>query len=157
MRKRVFSTISQGGSVGGSGWLDLGRLCRAELTSEDAAHTIESALTGESGGGWRAAQPGEQIIRLLFDEPHRIERVRLEFDETERGRTQEFVLRWSPDGGQSYSEVVRQQYTFSPSSTTREVEDYRVELEGATALELRIVPDIGGGDAMASLTRLRLG
>ena len=36
------------------------------------------------------------------------------FQEDEQERTQEFVLRWSPDGGQSYREIVRQQYNFSP-------------------------------------------
>ena len=137
-------------------WLDLGRLCSVELTSEDAAHQIEAALTGEAGGGWRAAEPGAQVIRLLFDWPQPVGRIRVEFEERERARTQEFALRWSPDGGRSYREVVRQQYSFSLPATTREVEDYRVELDGVTALELIIVPDIGGGGATASLARLRL-
>ena len=66
------------------------------------------------------------------------------------------VLRWSPDGGQSYREIVRQQYNFSPPGVTREFEDYAVDLAGVTALELRIVPDIGGGDARASVAQLRI-
>jgi hypothetical protein len=36
-------------------------------------------------------------------------------------------------------------------------EDYRVEIDGAPALELRTIPHIGGGDARASLKLLRLG
>jgi hypothetical protein len=67
------------------------------------------------------------------------------------------VLRWSKDGGRSYREILRQQYTFSPPGATREVEDYTVNLDGVTALELTIVPDISGGDARASLISLRLG
>jgi hypothetical protein len=137
-------------------WLDLGRLCTVEVTSEDAEHHIESALTGEASGGWRAAEAGSQLIRLLFDWPQRVGRIRIEFEERERERTQEFALRWSSDGGRSYREAVRQQYTFSPPETTRAVEDYRVELEGMTALELVIVPDVSGGGARASLGRLRL-
>jgi len=39
---------------------------------------------------------------------------------------------------------------------TREFEDYAVDLAGVRALELRIVPDISGGDARASLAQLRL-
>ena len=78
------------------------------------------------------------------------------FHEGEQERTQEFVLRWSPDGGQSYREIVRQQYNFSPPGATREVEDYEINLEGVTALELEIVPDISGGPASASLVQLRL-
>ncbi|MBP1749518.1 MAG: hypothetical protein H6Q52_2057 [Deltaproteobacteria bacterium] len=62
----------------------------------------------------------------------------------------------SADNGHSYREVLRQQFTFSPPNTTREAEDYTVSLDGVTTLELRIVPDISGGDAHASLARLRL-
>jgi len=106
------------------------------------------------GSGWRAAQPGEQTIRLRFDEPLRLQRIRLVFHEDEQGRTQEFVLRWSPDGGQSYREIVRQQYNFSPPEAVREIEEYDVDLDGVTGLELRIKPDISGGSARAALTQL---
>ena len=78
------------------------------------------------------------------------------FHEDAHEHTQEFVLRWSPDGGKSYREIVRQQYNFSPPEVVREVEDYDVDLDGVTALELRIVPDISGGSVRASLTQLRL-
>jgi len=78
------------------------------------------------------------------------------FREDQRQRTQEFLLRWSSDGGTSYRGIVRQQYTFSPPGTTRELEDYAVDLAGVTALELRIIPDIGGGEALASLAQLRI-
>src|SRR4030043_352705 len=37
-----------------------------------------------------------------------------------------------------------------------EVEDYDVDLDAVTALELRIVPDISGGTARASLAQLRV-
>jgi hypothetical protein len=139
-----------------SGWIDIERLAQVEITSEDANHPIESALIPGAGPGWRAAQSGEQTIRLLFDEPLRIHRIRLLFPESELQRTQEFVLRWSPDGGQSYREIVRQQYNFSPPGVAHEVENYDVDLDGVTALELRILPDISGGSARASLTQLRV-
>ncbi|MCX5893794.1 MAG: hypothetical protein NTW80_12655, partial [Deltaproteobacteria bacterium] len=95
-------------------WLDLERLAQVEITSEDADYPIEAALIPSIGSGWRAAQPGEQTIRLRFDEPLRLKRIQLVFQEDEQERTQEFVLRWSPDGGQSYREMVRQQFNFSP-------------------------------------------
>jgi hypothetical protein len=155
LRKRIIRPEALS-LTGETAWLDLGRLCTVEVTSEDAAHHIESALTGEAGGGWRAAEAGSQLIRLLFDWPQRVGRIRVEFEERERARTQEFALRWSSDGGRSYREVARLQYAFSPPATTLEVEDYRVELEGMTALELVIVPDVSGGEARASLGRLRL-
>ena len=138
-------------------WLDLEHLVQAELTSEDPEHPIESALVTNSGSGWRAEQPGRQTIRLLFDQPHRIVRIQLEFREHERQRTQEFVLRWSPDGGTSWREIVRQQYNFSPPDSTHELEEYSVDLNALTMLELSIIPDISGGEARASLARWRLG
>jgi len=156
MRKRIIKQDSQEVSRPSQNWLDLERLAQVEITSEDAAHPIESALTPGAGWGWRASGPGEQIIRLLFDEPLRLRRIRLSFYEDKQERIQEFVLRWSPDRGQSYREIVRQQYNFSPPATTREVEDYGIDLDGVTALELRIVPDISGGGACASLAQLGL-
>ncbi len=156
MRKRIIAPGPREVAAAQPGWMDLERLAQVEITSEDVDHPIESALIPGTGSGWRAAQPGEQTIRLLFAEPLRIKRIHLAFHEGEQERTQEFVLRWSSDGGQSNREIVRQQYNFSPPEAVREVEDYDVDLDGVTALELRIVPNISGGGARASLTQLRL-
>lgn len=156
MRKRIIGHGPGEGAAAEPGWMDLERLAQVEITSEDVDHPIESALIPGTGSGWRAAQPGEQTIRLRFDEPLRLKRIHLVFQEDEQVRTQEFVLRWSPDGGQSYREIVRQQYNFSPPDAALEVEDYDVDLDGVTGLELRIVPDISGGTARASLAQLRL-
>jgi len=106
--------------------------------------------------GWRAADSGAQTIRLIFDQPQRVKRIALVFEETETERTQEFVLRWSPDGGRSFREIVRQQWNFSPPRSIREVEEYQVGLSQVTVLELVIVPDISRGSARASLKSLRL-
>jgi hypothetical protein len=76
--------------------------------------------------------------------------------ESDTERTQEFLLRWSPDGGKSYQEIVRQQWNFSPNGATGETEDLHVELPAVTVLELSIIPDISGGNALASLAKLRL-
>lgn len=156
MRKRIINQHSQDIPLTSQDWLDLEHLAQVELTSEDTTHPVESALTLGAGSGWRAAQAGKQTIRLLFADPQRIRRIHLLFHEDQQERTQEFVLRWSSDWGQSYREIVRQQYTFSLPSTTREYEDYAVDLEGVTVLELSIVPDIGGVGALASLAQLRL-
>ena len=154
MRKRLISQNPQGASPAGQEWLDLEQLARVEVTSEDAGRPIESALV--EGQGWRAADPGEQTIRLLFDRPLSLRRISLLYREDEQERSQEFVLRWSPDGGRTFREILRQQYHFSPPGTVAENEDYRVDLDGVTALELSIVPSVSGGSARASLMRLRL-
>jgi hypothetical protein len=156
MRKRIIDQEPQNVAPVDQGWLDLQSLAQVELTSEDAANPIEAALVPSSGLGWRAAQGGEQTICLLFNELQRVRRIQLLFQEDQRARTQEFVLRWSPDGCRTYREIVRQQFNFSPSGATREFEDYAVDLAGVTALELTIVPDISGGDARASVAQLRI-
>jgi hypothetical protein len=137
-------------------WLNLDVLAQVEVTSEDAGHPIESSLLPGNNTGWRAAQAGPQTVRLLFNQPQRIRRIQLKFHEDEFERTQQFVLRWSANGGASYMEIVRQQYNFSPPGTTSECEDYHLDLVGLTALELNIIPDISGGTARASLARLNL-
>ncbi len=156
MRKRIIPSPQKDTPPPGDDWLDIDRLAEVEITSEDAAHPIESALLPGRSSGWRAAKPGEQTIRLLFAHPPRLHRIVLEFVEPVTERTQEFVLRWSQDGGQSFREIIRQQWNFSPQGATRETEDHRVDLSGVTVLELSIIPDISGKDAPASLAQLRL-
>lgn len=157
MRKRIINQNTQNVSPLDHNWLDVQHLALVELTSEDMAYPIEAALLpGSVGSGWRAAQAGEQTIRILFDELQNVTRIQLLFHEDKYARTQEFVLRWSPDAGQSYREIVRQQYNFSPLDMVDELEDYTVNLIGVTVLELRIVPDISGGDAHASVAQFRI-
>ncbi|MGR9046874.1 MAG: carbohydrate-binding protein [Gammaproteobacteria bacterium] len=156
MRKRLIASILQDNPAKNLTWLELENLVEVEMTSEDAAYPIESALIPGEGPGWRAATPGKQTIRLLFEEPQRLQRIRLGFSETAVERTQEFVLRWSEDGGRSFREIVRQQWNFSPEGSNSEIEDYEVDLTGVTTLELTLIPDIGGRPKIASLAELRL-
>ncbi|MFP4439155.1 MAG: discoidin domain-containing protein [Chloroflexaceae bacterium] len=156
MRKQVIHPEGAGQTHDPSAWLDLDQLATAEISSEEGEHPIEAALDPEQIGGWRAATSGSQTIRLRFDQPLALQRIHLAFREEEQPRTQEFVLRWSSDGGRSYQEIVRQQYTFSPPSTSEEVEEYQVNLAGVTILELHLIPDISGGSAHATLAGLYL-
>ncbi|MEP7342913.1 MAG: hypothetical protein ABI977_34610 [Acidobacteriota bacterium] len=156
MRKHVIDRLPQDAPGDESRWLDLVHIACVEVTSEDESHPIESALLAETGAGWRASHPGEQIIRLVFDKPQQIKLIKLLFVEDERARTQEYVLRWSRNEGTTYQEILRQQYNFSPPDTIRESEVHALNLDGITALELSIVPDISGEDAYASLACLRL-
>jgi len=156
MRKRIITSVQQETTSPDQDWLDVEGLAEVEITSEDAAHPIESALLPGRAPGWRAAGPGKQTIRLLFANPQRLRQIRLNFVETHTERTQEYVLRWSPDGGQSFREIVRQQWNFSPQGATCETEDYHVDLPVVTVLELNITPDISGRNAVASLAQLRL-
>src|SRR6266567_8252327 len=156
MRKRLIDSTPASIRARGEGWLDIESAAVVEVTSEDPNWPVESAFVSGDARGWRAAAPGSQTIRLVFDQPQRLKCISLVFEEHENARTQEFVLRWSPDGGSSVKEVVRQQWNFSPPESIREVEEYQVELSGVTVLELVINPNIGGGTALASLKNLRL-
>jgi hypothetical protein len=156
MRKRQISSLVQSARTSGEVWLDLDHAAVVEVTSEEEGHPIESALVGDDKRGWRAAGTGKQTIRLIFDQPQRLKRIWLVFEESENTRTQEFVLRSSQDQGVSFREIVRQQWNFSPPDSIREIEDYTVDLYEVTQLELIIVPDKSGSDAHASLVNLRL-
>ena len=156
MRKRIIDHVDKNALSSDQDWLNVEGLVEVEITSEDAAHPIESALLPGRASGWRAAAPGKQTIRLLFTHSQRLRRIWLNFMEPAAERTQEYVLRWSPDSGQSFQEIVRQQWNFSPRGRTNETEDHHVDLPSVTVLELSIVPDISGGDAFASLAQWRL-
>lgn len=156
MRKRIIPHVQQETAPPDLEWLNVEGLAEVEITSEDAAFPIESALLPGQVSGWRATEPGKQTIRLIFDHPQSLRRIWLNFVDTDTERTQEYVLRWSPDGGQSFQEIVRQQWNFSPEGATSETEDLHVTLPAVTVIELSIIPDISGGHAFASLARLLL-
>jgi len=156
MRKRLIDSTPESIRTRGEGWLDIETAAVVEVTSEDPDCPVESVFVSRDERGWRAAALGNQTIRLVFDQPQRLKCISLVFEENETARTQEFVLRWSADGGRSVKEIVRQQWNFSPPDSIREVEEYQVELSGVTVLELVINPNIGGGVARASVKNLRL-
>ncbi len=153
MRKRMIETAVEEVLQTEHHWLNLEEIAQMEISSEEEANPVESILVAGANACWRAAMPGEQTLRLLFDDPHKITLIRLLFQEEHEQRTQEFVLRYSSDGGASYHDVARQQYNFSAPDSTRELEDYIVDLNGVTALELNIIPDISGGSAHATLAQ----
>src|SRR5437660_9194678 len=114
MRKRVIGPPSDRIRPHDEGWLHVDAAAVVEVTSEAEDYPIESALLLGEMRGWHAASRGTPTIRLVFDEPQRLRRIALVFEENDTKRTQEFVLRWSPDGGHSFREIVRQQWNFSP-------------------------------------------
>src|SRR4029453_9038382 len=155
MRKRiiVFDQVTEWSK---EEWLDIAKLAEIEVTSEDDLFPVESALLPGANRGWRAGGAGKQTIRIVFDQPQKLARIFVAFEELENARTNEFVLRWTSGIGDPYREIVRQQWNFSPPATVREVEDYRVQLSNVKVFELVIQPDIAAGQAVASLRQLRL-
>jgi hypothetical protein len=137
-------------------WMPVDQIAAVGVSSEESGHPIESALLLDGKTSWRAANAGMQTIRLVFDEPQKLRRISLVFEDAENSRTQEFVLRWSSDINGHFREIIRQQWNFSPPDSVRETEDYRVELSEVKVLELKILPDKSGGEVRASLVSLRL-
>jgi hypothetical protein len=159
MRKEIVGTISAAAKIQhDAGWLDLDSIVRVQLTSEDPAFPIENALSLNpelNQLGWRAASPGPQTITLLFDVAQDIRRIRLHFMEHKMERSQEFLLRYS-SANETDREIVRQQWTFSPTGSAQEIEEYTVDLRSVTKLELVLDPDRGRRDSLAVLNAFRL-
>ena len=129
---------------------------RVRICSEDSQHPIESAFAEGNTGGWRASEQGKQTIKLFFDEPQQIRRIWLQFVEVAKERTQQFTLQWSKDKTDALRPLFQQQWNFSPSGSTSQIEDYKVQLDGVWMLQLVIDPDISRGTAVATLEKWRL-
>lgn len=157
MRKTIsdpHQSISKA-SIAQDNYLNLETLAQVIVSSEAESFPIEAALTNISDAGWRAANPGEQSIRIVFDQILNINEILLVCEEHQQQRTQEFVLRWSSDN-ENFQEILRQQFHFSPPGTVREIENYTVNLHELKALELNIIADISNSSQVASLKQLRL-
>jgi hypothetical protein len=61
MRKRIISR-KLNPTAAEQPWLNLKRTASVEVTAEDNAFPMESALSQEAKQGWRAAEPGTQTI-----------------------------------------------------------------------------------------------
>jgi hypothetical protein len=137
-------------------WLDVCAIAQVEVTSEDSQYPIEAAFAQGDNRGWRAAEQGKQTITLFFDEPQRIRRIWLQFIELRAERAQQFTLQWAKDKTDALRPLFQQQWNFSPSGSTSQVEDYKVELNGVWMLQLVLDPDISRGPAVATLQSWRL-
>src|SRR5260370_5900238 len=102
MRKRLIAPISKGAPAVNTGWLDLDLAAVVEVTSEEKEYPVESALIAGEMRGWRAAESGTQTIPLIFDQPQRLKRIALVFEEKETERTQEVVIGLFACGGRSF-------------------------------------------------------
>ncbi|AMK76896.1 MULTISPECIES: discoidin domain-containing protein [Methylomonas] len=136
-------------------YLNLEELADVEVSSEDAEHPIEAALLPGFSQGWRAGIPGKQTIRLLFKQAQAVKGIQLDFLESALARTQQYVVRISVDG-QSFVEIVRQQWNFNPQGCTAESERHIVDLPAVSIIELHITPDISDSSVFASLEKMRV-
>lgn len=139
--------------------LPLLSLAEVQASSEAKGQPILLAFDEGHGPGatyWKAGDPGEQTITVVFREPCSLEQVTIEVEEREITRTQEVQLALSTDGGLTYRELVRQEFNFSPNGATWEKEAWKVLQNHVTHVRLVIKPDKGRSDCYASLTSLGL-
>ena len=116
-------------SARAAGEIDITASATIAYSSEDRAHPVEYLLDGHSGPGatrWISARPDttEHIV-IEFDRPQTISRLVYEVEETMRERTQEVRVEVSEDGGQSYRQILVQEYNFSPGGATYQREEFQ--------------------------------
>jgi len=158
LRKR-FLPDESGAGITAAGAIDLASSSVIGFSSEHPSHPIENLLDSHAGlGGTRwisgRADVAERIV-IEFDQPQTISRLVYEVEERERERTQEIRVEASLDHGETYRQVLVQEYSFSPGGATFQREDLRLRLENVTHLRLHIVPN-KQGFGPATLTSLRL-
>jgi hypothetical protein len=136
-------------------WLNLEEMAKVEVTSEDPRFPLESALVSRKGSGWRAAQRGKQLIRIMFDKPTRLRRIRPSFRRRKSRGPRNSLFSGRRARG-PFTEIVRQQWSFSPQGSTSETEDYQVNLDSVSILELALKPDLTPANACATLASWRM-
>src|SRR4030095_13529295 len=139
--------------------IDIASCATIAYSSEEPAHPVEHLLDGRSGPGatrWTSARSdvSEQIV-VEFDQPQTISRLLDAVEEGVRERIQEVRVEVSEDGGQTYRQILVQEYTFSPRGATYQCEEHRLNLKPVSHLRLTIVPN-KNGSGTATLTTLRL-
>jgi hypothetical protein len=156
LRKHLL-TAPPPASVSQPGAKEIAAIATVWATSEAADAPIEHVCDPHGGPGgtrWVSARPGEQRLILAFDRPQTLRTIRLEVEEPEVSRTQVLHVSVSCDEGQTYQELRRQEYTFSPPGTTFEREEWAVAVAKVTHVQLVITPDKGGVACRATLTDL---
>ena len=159
MRKHIVGTPSPRAVPPSRQALDVATLATVLVSSEATEFPVDHVFDGNCGRGgtrWVAAEPGEQTLTVAFDAPQLLRGITLEVEERAVERTQELSVALSADGGQTYRELLRQEYTFSPAGATFEREEWTVPTREVTHVRLWIKPDKGGRPCRATLTTLAL-
>ena len=99
MRKTIIAQGNEEAISPEINWLDLPVIARVEITS--GRKPSDPVSTQPYGGrGWRASRTrGQQIIRLLFDEPLHLIRMHLVFHEDDANRALRSLCFVGPETG----------------------------------------------------------
>ena len=156
MRKRITPSAGEATSPSGEDWLDLEDVAEVEITSEDPAYPVESALIPAEPQAGGPQSPASRRSGCALPNRNRCTGSGWSSSSQMLSAPRSSCCAGPRMGGRTMHEVVRQHWNFSPQGSTQQTEDHPVELSGVTILELSIDPDIGGGRAHASLGELRI-
>ena len=139
--------------------LDVKAGATVAYSSEQPDHPVDNIFDGRDGPHgtfWASASTDTtETILLEFDQPQNISRLIFEAEERRVERTQEVRLEVSSDGGNSFRQLLVQEFVFSPAGATFQREDLRLSAVGVSHLRLTIVPH-KNGSGRAAITSLRL-
>jgi|SRR5689334_4745345 hypothetical protein len=96
------------------------------------------------------------MIDVRFHQPTTVRRLRVITTEAEQSRTQEMTIWVSLHRGERHQEVLRQQFNFSPDGATEQVEEYALELDDVSSVQVKIVPSIDGRPATAHVSEVHV-
>jgi hypothetical protein len=159
LRKQIIKELPRAEAASKADAKDIASIATVLVTSESPDHPVDhlfDARDGRGGTRWVAAADGEQAVIVAFDTPQVIREVSLEVEELDTSRTQALVLSLSRDGGRTYREILRQEFTFSPPDTTFERENWTVPAESVTHVRVVVQPDKGNAPRRATLTSLTI-
>ena len=121
MWKTILGREDHSATSSSNEWFAVEAIAGIAVTSEADDAPVENVLYPDRETGWRAGEPGRQIVRVTFGRPTNLRHIQLTFRESQLTRTQEFTLSCTVAGGER-REVIHQQWTFSPQGSTEEVE-----------------------------------
>jgi hypothetical protein len=130
-------------------WTDLETISRSTILSRGGRRRLVVP------GSWSADEPGEHTIDIQFYTPVTLRRLRLVFEETALGRTQELTVWVTLHRSELHKEVIRRTSTFGPTAT-QIVEDYPCAIEQVSTIQLRVVPDIDGRRRRTQIRSLQI-
>ena len=156
LRKRIVKVLPSL-SVPEPGEMDIAATAAVQVTSEDPTHPIEHVFDNRRGPGEAVGLQQSRVSKRCcwrsIPPDHSPDHCGSRG--TEVSRTQELQLSVSHDGGQTYRELRRQEYNFSPPGTTFERENWAVLAEGVTPATVDEAGQ-GGKPCRATLTALVL-
>jgi hypothetical protein len=93
VRKTILGHEDHAATSSSNEWFGIEAIAGIGVTSEADGAPVENVLYPDRETGWRAGEPGPQIIQITFSGPKNVRHIQLVFRESQLARTEEFTLR----------------------------------------------------------------